>query len=33
MIVNGGWGYIVSSHSCRLYIGVTSDVGGRIWEH
>ena len=29
----GGWVYIVSSHSRCLYIGVTSDLSGRIWEH
>jgi putative endonuclease len=33
MIAKGGWVYIVSSHSRRLYIGVTSDLSGRIWEH
>jgi putative endonuclease len=33
MIAKGGWVYIVSSHSRRLYIGVTSDLHGRIWEH
>ena len=29
----GGWVYIVSSHSRCLYIGVTSDLSGRVWEH
>ena len=33
MIAKGGWTYIVSSHSRCLYIGVTSDLSGRIWEH
>jgi len=33
MIAKGGWVYIVSSHTRRLYIGVTSDLSGRIWEH
>jgi len=33
MIAKGGWVYIVSSHSRCLYIGVTSDLSGRIWEH
>jgi predicted GIY-YIG superfamily endonuclease len=28
-----GWTYIVSSHSRCLYIGVTSDLHGRVWEH
>jgi putative endonuclease len=33
MIAKGGWTYIVSGHSRRLYIGVTSDLHGRVWEH
>src|SRR5271167_4637485 len=33
MIAKGGWTYIVSSHSRCLYIGVTSDLHGRVWEH
>ena len=33
MIAKGGWVYIMSSHSRRLYIGVTSELSGRIWEH
>jgi putative endonuclease len=33
MIAKGGWVYIVSSHSHCLYIGVTSDLSGRVWEH
>jgi putative endonuclease len=33
MIAKGGWVYILSSHSRRLYIGVTSDLCGRVWEH
>jgi putative endonuclease len=33
MIEKGGWAYIMSSHTRRLYIGVTSDLHGRIWEH
>ena len=33
MIAKGGSVYIVSSHTRRLYIGVTSDLSGRIWEH
>lgn len=28
-----GYVYILSSRSRRLYIGVTSDLEGRIWEH
>lgn len=28
-----GYVYILGSHSRRLYIGVTSDLEGRIWEH
>lgn len=28
-----GYVYILSSHSRRLYIGVTSDLEGRVWEH
>ena len=28
-----GYVYILSSHSRRLYIGVTSDFEGRVWEH
>ena len=33
MIAKGGWVYIVSGHSRCLYIGVTSELSGRIWEH
>ena len=33
MIEKGGWAYIMSSHSRCLYIGVTSDLHGRVWEH
>jgi putative endonuclease len=33
MIAKGGWVYIMSSHSRCLYIGVTSDLSGRFWEH
>jgi len=33
MIAKGGWVYIMSSHSRCLYIGVTSDLPGRVWEH
>ena len=33
MIAKGGWVYMMSSHSRCLYIGVTSDLGGRVWEH
>ncbi len=33
MIAKGGWIYVMSSHSRRLYIGVTSDLAGRVWEH
>jgi putative endonuclease len=29
----GGWVYIMSSHNRCLYIGVTSDLSGRVWEH
>jgi putative endonuclease len=28
-----GYVYILSSQTRRLYIGVTSDLDGRIWEH
>ena len=28
-----GYVYILSSHSRRLYIGVTSNLEGRVWEH
>jgi len=28
-----GYVYILSSRSRRLYIGVTGDLKGRIWEH
>jgi putative endonuclease len=28
-----GYVYIMSSHSRCLYIGVTSDLDGRVWEH
>ena len=30
---HGGWVYIMSSHSRCLYVGVTSDLHGRVWEH
>ena len=33
MIEHGGWVYIMSSHSRCLYIGVTSDLHGRVREH
>jgi putative endonuclease len=33
MIEKGGYVYIMSSQSRRLYIGVTSDLDGRVWEH
>jgi putative endonuclease len=33
MIGHGGWVYIMSSHSHCLYVGVTSDLHGRVWEH
>ena len=33
MIEHGGWVYIMSSHSRCLYVGVTSDLPGRVWEH
>ncbi len=29
----GGWVYIMSSHSRTLYIGVTSDLWGRVEAH
>jgi predicted GIY-YIG superfamily endonuclease len=32
MIAKGGWVNIVSSHSRCLYIGVTSDLHGRVDE-
>ena len=28
-----GYTYIMGSHTGTLYIGVTSDLSGRIWEH
>jgi putative endonuclease len=28
-----GYVYILSSHTRRLYTGVTSDLEGRVWEH
>ena len=31
--MKNGYVYILSSRSRRLYIGVTSDLEGRIWEH
>ena len=33
MIEKGGWVYIMSSHSRCLYIGVTSDLFGRVQGH
>ena len=33
MTEHGGWVYIMSSHSRCLYVGVTSDLHGRVWEH
>jgi len=33
MIAKGGWAYIVSSNSRCLYIGVTSELSARVWEH
>ena len=33
MIAKGGWIYIVSGRTRRLYVGVTSDLSGRLWEH
>ena len=33
MVEKGGWVYIMSSHSRCLYIGVTSDLWGRVQEH
>ena len=33
MTEHGGWAYIMSSHSRCLYIGVTSDLSGRMFEH
>ncbi len=33
MIATGGWVYVMSSRSRCLYIGVTSDLAGRVWEH
>jgi putative endonuclease len=31
--VKTGYVYIMSSRSRRLYIGVTSDLEGLVWEH
>jgi len=31
--MKNGYVYILSSQSRRLYIGVTSDLEGRVWEH
>jgi hypothetical protein len=33
MTEHGGWAYIMSSPFRRLYIGVTSDLHGRVWKH
>ena len=33
MSSEGAYGYIMSSHSRRLYIGVTTDLAGRVWEY
>ena len=33
MTGHGGWVYILSSNSRCLYIGVTSDLRGRLWQH
>ncbi len=33
MIGTGGWVYIMRSRSRCLYVGVTSDLAGRLWEH
>jgi len=32
-MTKGGYVYILSSHSRCLYIGVTSDLEGRVWDH
>ena len=31
--MKSGYVYILSGHSRTLYIGVTSDLEGRVWEH
>jgi len=31
--MKNGYVYILSSQTRRLYIGVTSDLEGRVWEH
>ena len=31
--MKNGYVYILSSQSRRIYIGVTSDLEGRVWEH
>jgi putative endonuclease len=32
--MQGGWVYIVTNRpNGTLYVGVTSDLGGRLWEH
>ncbi len=33
MSSEGAYVYIMSSHSRCLYIGVTTDLAGRVWEH
>jgi putative endonuclease len=32
-MIKTGYVYILSSHSRRLYIGVTSDLVVRVWQH
>lgn len=32
-MVKNGYVYIMSSQSRRLYIGVNSDLEGRVWDH
>lgn len=32
-MVKNGYVYIMSSQSRRLYIGVSSDLEGRVWDH
>ena len=31
--MKAGYVYILSGHTRRLYIGVTSDLERRVWEH
>ena len=32
MIAKGGWVYIMNGHTRCLYVGVTSELSGRVWQ-